>query len=791
MVAAIPIASRRDVSKSFASSKRQVFLSYRRSPANVSAARELRTALEAEGLVVWLDERDIDAFEDIPDAIRDGLRSSHALVAFYDEAYAKRCACQWELTEALIATASSAEKRQNRVLVVTPTQALDHVRPRMLRRALTLSLDEETPVDIARAVRREAERLRSTIGKARRSRAKPWVGVGEFAAYARFVGRTSEMWDIFDALSEDVVILHGCAAAPRGGSGRAHLHAWGGVGKSLLAAEYARRFAPFYLGGVFWLQAGRRSEDWRAALSGALREVAAGLAMDVRAFDDRVRGAADAAAALREARAVVGRALARRNRRYLWIVDDLPEGAGREQQTAWAELDEERLGRTLYTTRDGTGFEVGIAIPVGMLETDAAYFLLTFARKPQTPEEEAAARDFLAVVDRYALVVDVASRLVEGGYFRSFAGLLQIASDPRRDARVLDLEKGLRLELPGDANPNILVTLLRSFDFLAALPAGALALDLLRFASLLQPNAPIAHDWLEEALGQDLAAARLHLSDLALAQADGRGLSVHPVVCRAVALSSPQSRLAELRARAIASLTPRLDLADEAEHLRSADILVGHASALLAQSQGEADAILLGRVAGHHYVAGRAALAETLFRRQLELLEAVLPPDHPDLLTLRANLAGALRAQAKNDEALLLQREVLDRSRAILGAEHRDTLSALNNLAETVRAQGDRDSGLAMHSEALEARRRLLGEEDPATLTSLSNLAGVRHARGELEDALALRRRILALHRRSPVSFDALVAKSNLAETLRALDRADEAQPLQLDVVGRVGVALV
>lgn len=201
------------MAKSFASSKRQVFLSYRRSPANVSVARELRTALEAEGLVVWLDERDIDAFEDIPDAIRDGLRSSHALVAFYDEAYAKRRACQWELTEALIATASSAAKRKNRVFVVTPTQALDHVRPRMLRRALTLTLNEETPVDIARAVRREAERLRSTIGKARRPRAKPWVGVGEFATYARFVGRTTEMWDIFDALSEDVVILHGCAAA--------------------------------------------------------------------------------------------------------------------------------------------------------------------------------------------------------------------------------------------------------------------------------------------------------------------------------------------------------------------------------------------------------------------------------------------------------------------------------------------------------------------------------------------------------------------------------------------------
>jgi len=824
------------MAKSFASSKRQVFLSYRRSPASLQVARELRAALEAEGLVVWLDERDIDAFEDIPDAMRDGLRASHALVALYDEAYAGRRACQWELTEALIATAGGVAERQNRVFVVAPSRTPDHVRPRTLRRAL-ISLSDEAPGAIARSVRRQAEGLRSTIGKARRPQAKPWVGLAEHGSYERFVGRTSEMWEIFDALSENVVILDGRAAAPRFGSGRAHLHAWGGVGKSLLAAEYARRFAPFYPGGVFWLKAGEQDGEWRATLAGALRTVAEGLTTDLRVFDyklgrkDNASGALndaleliDCAMAVRRdppteadrttlqpkaagkpitdmyfardydsnrnlaetlvrARASIGLALAQRNRCYLWIIDDLPEGAGREQQAAWAAPDDEGLGRTLYTTRDGSGFDVGIAIPIGMLEADSAYDLLTFARKPQTREEEAAARDFLAVVDHYALIVDVAGRLVGGGYFPGFADLLDIARNPLRDARLLNLDDGLRLALPGDANPNILATLLRSFDFLAALPAGALALDLLRFASMLHPNAPIAHDWLEEALGQDLASARFHLTDLALAQADLRGLIVHPVVCRAVALSSPQPRLAELRVRAVATLTARLDLADEVDDLRTAEILVGHASALLAQAEGEADAILLGRVAGHHYVAGRAALAETLFRRQLKLLEVVLEPDHADLLTPRANLAGALRAQAKTDEALLLQREVLARSRAILGAEHRDTLSALNNLAETVRAKGDLDSALAMHDEAFEARRRLFGEEDPATLTSLSNLAGVRHARGELEDALALRRKISALHSRDPESYDALVAMSNLAETLRALDRVDEARPVQVDVV--------
>jgi tetratricopeptide (TPR) repeat protein len=743
----------------------------------------------AEGLSVWRDETEIPDFGDIPDAMCQGVRAAHAVVAYYDDNFAERRACQWELTEALVASAhdaTGARGAQGRALVITPTDQINHVRPRALRGELMMSLADHEPNEIARAVRLHVEKFAATIGGARRPRAHPWVGIAEHAVYGRFVGRITEMWDIFDALSADVVVLHGrAAAAPRGGMGSAHLHAWGGVGKSLLAAEYARRFNAFYPGGVFWSHAGGRDEAWRLTAWIALRRAAAALNMNIAAFDALMKDHPEPAEAFAEARTLVGLALATRGLSYLWIVDDLREGASREERESWMAPDDQGLGRTLFTTRDGAHFETGVAIEIGMLDGPSAYDLLTFSRKPASTEEEADARRFLTVVDHYALIVDVAGRLLGSGYFTSFAELLRTASHPELDARVLDLEGGLRLELPGGANPNIIATLLRSFDFLVSLSGGALALDILRIASLLQPQTTIPHDLLNATLNEDLAKARHHLRDLALADVDARGLTVHPVISRAVALSSANEQLVALRAKAVSVLIHRLESVDEVEHFRSQDRLVSHATALLREIASLDDAILLGRVAGHHYVAGRGAIAEALFRRQLQVLEGFFAEDHPDVLTCRANLAGALRLQAKFGEAAKLQCLVLSLSRAALGREHPDTLSALNNYAETLRAQGDLDNALALHREALEARSRSLGGKHPATLTSMSNLAGLLHSRGDLEEALAMRRRICNLYgaNGNDAGYDALVAGSNLAETLRVLDRHADARPLQLSVV--------
>ena len=69
----------------------------------------------------------------------------------------------------------------------------------------------------------------------------------------RFVGRLKEMWEVHSLLhAGDVAQITGAAAAT-GGIGQ--VQGLGGVGKSLLAEEYALHFGAAYPGGVFWVRA--------------------------------------------------------------------------------------------------------------------------------------------------------------------------------------------------------------------------------------------------------------------------------------------------------------------------------------------------------------------------------------------------------------------------------------------------------------------------------------------------------------------------------------------------------
>ena len=85
----------------------------------------------------------------------------------------------------------------------------------------------------------------------------------------RFVGRLKEMWEVHSLLhAGDVAQITGAAAAT-GGIGQ--VQGLGGVGKSLLAEEYALHFGAAYPGGIFWVRA-YGNDDAKAALGPIERE---------------------------------------------------------------------------------------------------------------------------------------------------------------------------------------------------------------------------------------------------------------------------------------------------------------------------------------------------------------------------------------------------------------------------------------------------------------------------------------------------------------------------------------
>ena len=100
--------------------------------------------------------------------------------------------------------------------------------------------------------------------------ARWYGGEGWQGGSVRFVGRLNKLWAIHDRLQRTTGL-----AGP-GGAGRAValVSGLGGVGKSLLAAEYAHLFASCYPGGVVWLSAQGNDTAGRALPRGQGRAAA-------------------------------------------------------------------------------------------------------------------------------------------------------------------------------------------------------------------------------------------------------------------------------------------------------------------------------------------------------------------------------------------------------------------------------------------------------------------------------------------------------------------------------------
>src|SRR5262249_6189455 len=136
----------------------------------------------------------------------------------------------------------------------------------------------------------------------------------------------------------------------------------GGVGKSLMAEEYALRFAAAYPGGVFWLRA-LGNDDTREALAAVEHEA-------VRQEQFRVVAVALGLPGLEQLKPEeLEAALARKLRDtgpFLWVVDDLPSGLGADVFRRW--LAPVSSGKTVVTTRSREYTALGSAHPLDVLE---------------------------------------------------------------------------------------------------------------------------------------------------------------------------------------------------------------------------------------------------------------------------------------------------------------------------------------------------------------------------------------------------------------------------------------
>jgi tetratricopeptide (TPR) repeat protein len=740
--------------------------------------QQIANALTRAGLRVWFDAAEINDFDSITRTVTEGLAQSKALLAYYSKTYPLRRACQWELTAAFLAAQTEGDPRR-RVLVISPEERSDHIHPVELRDAkfrTTPGADGVALQELAQSIVKHVAQLKGPLPDTHPLTAPNWYGMAPVGS-ARFVGRLAEMWQVHSLLhAADVVQITGAVVNVGQVSGL------GGVGKSLLAEEYALHFGAAYPGGVFWLRAYGNdnsqtvlgAEEREALRTGQMRDMAERLGINAQGMS-----AAQIEGALKGE-------IERRGKDCLWVVDDVPNGLNGDALRGW--FAPHALARTLITTRSREYRSLANGIDLSVLAPEEAYQLLTSHKLPLGEDEQA--RELAKDLGYHALALDVtAAALVEYGGDEPYRKFRDELAGKEEDALELSIE--LSDALPNGHEKSIAQTMLRSIRGL-----GTEGLDFLRLASVLA-LAPIPAslvtavfertDDLDHGTAEQRQRRAFHdvtsasLAEVAGEKQDAR--TVHTLVSRAVRFQDKvaRERAEALRSAAVVALREEISKAALDPRLHEQiEFQVAHGRWVVSIPTTVPEAGLVGWVAQYDDVRGAYAAARRLHEREFEFRSREQGPEHPDTLTSMNNLAENLRAQGDLVGARKLQGEVLAIRRRVLGLEHPQTLTAMNNLALTLGDEGYLAEALKLHEETLTLRDRVLGPEHPHTLQSMGNLASALVDKGDLAAARALEEQVLQTRRRllGPEHPDVLASMNNLAMTLHDQGNLSEASRL-------------
>ncbi|MFB8139754.1 tetratricopeptide repeat protein [Streptomyces parvus] len=353
-----------------------VFVSYSRSDAQKIAA--LVPALRTAGLRVFVDDTAVDDFASITATITEALSRSKVLLAVYSTEYPQRRACQWELTYAYLSGQHEGDPRR-RTLVINPEPSADHVHPVELRdaRHWPWPVTQAAIARLAERVAAHTEVITAPMGNVAHAPFVPWLPAPARTGSVAFTGRLAEQWLIHTALHR-----HRTPLVAQAGAGRtAQLRGMPGIGKTLLAQEYALHFSSSFPGGVFWFDLsfceGSGPSEVMDAYADQISTVLSALGLN--AGSETLPGLLSHLAVH----------LGERNTPCLWVVDGVPDGLAEEHLHLLR--GPHLLSATLITTRSLRYPSFAETIDVPPLDDSDGLHLLTSGRRPADGLEQASA----------------------------------------------------------------------------------------------------------------------------------------------------------------------------------------------------------------------------------------------------------------------------------------------------------------------------------------------------------------------------------------------------------------
>ncbi|WP_199520489.1 tetratricopeptide repeat protein, partial [Kitasatospora sp. MBT63] len=550
----------------------------------------------------------------------------------------------------------------------------------------------------------------------------------------------------------------------------------GGVGKTQLAAHYARRAIDEGTDLVMWVDATRPAGVLEAYARTAVKVRVPGVGGQPETVEQ------DAAAFLAW--------LATTERSWLVVLDNITD---QTLGDLWPATSRGGRGRVIATSRlrGAEASDAGRAlVDVGVYSAcESASYLnerLEAARCSHLLDAGSAdlaeALGHLPLALAYAAAYMIQRRRSSSQYLQSFR------------------ERGRSLEevLPGRDGVDgyqlsVAVALLLSLD--AVRQEDPLTVHVLVLASLLDPAGHPEALWatvpvlehlaragavgrergtmprVEEVDALDALAVLHNYSLVTLTEEPNRQVTIHALTARATLDTTPVGEHPHSAAAdALLALWP----GEDHENRELAVVLRANAEAL----QGNAGGLLWhfdsADPHAHHLLfrygdslidAGLAAAA-TAHWNQLALDGGrLLGPDHPDALRARAHLAIAYRQAGRFDDAVSTGERALADLERLLGPDHPHTLATRGNLALAHQQAGHLDGAVAIGEQVLAGYERALGPDHPRTLIARGILALCYEQAGRTGHAMPLLERAAADNARilGPDHPNSLTARGNLA----------------------------
>ena len=195
----------------------------------------------------------------------------------------------------------------------------------------------------------------------------------------------------------------------------------------------------------------------------------------------------------------------------------------------------------------------------------------------------------------------------------------------------------------------------------------------------------------------------------------------------------------------------------------------------------------LSELANSQYYAGHYDLANSLYRRVLEMHQQLYGARHPLVAEDLGNLAAVQQDLGYYSEDERFNRQALDIDESYYGKDHPKTATDLTTLGRALVYQNKFDEAMGMLQRALAIRERVYGPIHPSVASTLNELGNVASKRGNYDEAEARFRREADIYRAiyGDHSYLVAVALSNVASVYSAKKDYARAEQLFREVVRR------